>query len=302
MRKSWRYRSVLVVAIIGLVLIVAGLVFAYLSNPSRFTINVRDDSRILWRFVAGVLVTSIGLTAFVAAIKQTAVAIAPASRRDINLGIGGGVTFQLCAFTENEPGMMIGWLVAATLLIGWACMRYAQVKGYSKAFAVLGLLSIAGLVVLILLPTRINQSMETDEKATGCDLSQSLKSDTNSRCQSLKEPVWKPSNHRPTCETEWLSTTGLVLSLVSLFGPVFVFTLAMFRIIEVPWDSVLVPLATLFIGLSASIAALNVAEIARARYRTWRSTLGIVASALAIPVTLAAAWLLAMVGLANHPV
>ena len=156
MSKPWRYRSVLIVASIGLALITVGLTLAYLSNPSRFSINVRDDSRIVWLFAAGVLVTSVGLTAFVAAINQTAVTIAPNARRDINLGIGGGITFQVCAFVEKDPVIMAGWLVAATLFIVWACMRYAQAKGYSKAYAAFGLLNIAGLIVLILLPQRAN--------------------------------------------------------------------------------------------------------------------------------------------------
>ncbi|WP_182869274.1 hypothetical protein [Stieleria mannarensis] len=167
MSKPWRYRSVLIVASIGLTLTTIGLVLAYHSNPSRFSINVRDDSRILWLFAAGVLVTSVGLTAFVAAINQTAVTIAPKARRDINLGIGGGVTFQICAFAENDPVMTAGWLVAATLFIVWACMRYSQAKGYSKAYAAFGLLNIAGLIVLILLPTRNHhRSRNNDTNST----------------------------------------------------------------------------------------------------------------------------------------
>ena len=198
MSKSWRYHSVLVVAIIGLALIAVGLVFAYLSNPSRFSINVRDDSRIAWLFAAGFLVTSIGLTAFVAAINQTAVTIAPKARRDINLGISGGVTFQVCAFIENDPGIMIGWLVAAALLIGWACMRYAEFKGFSKWFGALGVLGILGLIILLLLPTRTAQAVSTDSGDSTSNLSQLQAYESNDVANETRERLsqnpYEPSN------------------------------------------------------------------------------------------------------------
>jgi hypothetical protein len=81
------------VGIIELSMISVGMVFAYLSTPSRFSINVRDDNRIVWLFGVGVLTRLIGLSFFVTAINQTAVTIAPKARRDINLGISSGITF-----------------------------------------------------------------------------------------------------------------------------------------------------------------------------------------------------------------
>ncbi|MCM2372330.1 hypothetical protein [Aporhodopirellula aestuarii] len=116
------------------------------------------------------------------------------------------------------------------------------------------------------------------------------------------EPAQKPSAHQPMTEKELLSAIGLMMSLISLFGPMIVCTLAMFRIIKVPWDSALVPLGTLMIGLPVSVIALILSIVARVKYRTWKSTIGIVAAILAIPVTLAATWLVAMIALANHPV
>ncbi len=101
---------------------------------------------------------------------------------------------------------------------------------------------------------------------------------------------------------ESLSAIALTLSLASLFGPMVICVLAAFGIIQTHWDSLLVEGLTLFIGFPASIAALIISVVARVKYRTWKSTFSILASILAIPGVLAATWLLAMFGLASHPV
>lgn len=109
-------------------------------------------------------------------------------------------------------------------------------------------------------------------------------------------------NDQLVAEKESLSATALTLSLASLFGPMIVFTLAMFRIIDVRWDSLLVPGLTLFIGFPLAIAALIISVVARVKYRTWKAMFSILTAVLAIPGVLLAAWLLAMIGLASHPV
>jgi hypothetical protein len=49
--------------------------------------------------------------------------------------------------------LMPFWLVALVLwVIG--CMRYAQSKGYSSLYGFLGILTICGLLVLVLLPNK----------------------------------------------------------------------------------------------------------------------------------------------------
>jgi hypothetical protein len=264
MSESWRYRSVLVFAVIGLALIAVGLLFAYLSNPSRFSINVRDDSRIAWRFAAGVLLTSIGLTAFVAAIKQTTVEIARKTRRDINLGISGGVTFQWCAFTENDPVIIMCWLVAATLMIGWACMRYAQARGYSKACAVLGLFSVFGLIALMLLPPRINQSVEADGKTTARDPSRSLnRDDGDVTGVKVKHAGDNPYNApviisevRRCSSTLW--SKALAYGLVFLLGcvivalPIFMLALAVHADETARGEQTMGPGIEMFLGIVAA--------------------------------------------------
>ncbi|KAA5540926.1 hypothetical protein FYK55_18600 [Roseiconus nitratireducens] len=166
MNKSWKYRTVLLVASVGLALTSVGLLFAFLSDPSRHSINVRDDSRIVLFLVVGVLMTSIGVSLFAAAINHTAVTIAPKTHRDINLGIGGGVTFQLIAFIETDPIMLGAMLLSGTLLIVWASMRYAEAKGYSKSLGALGVLGLLGLIILILMPSRQTQAVDAGSNSS----------------------------------------------------------------------------------------------------------------------------------------
>ncbi|MCM2372327.1 hypothetical protein [Aporhodopirellula aestuarii] len=238
MSRPWKYRSVLIVAIIGLGLICAGLVLAYLSDPSRYTINVRDDHRIVRLYLAGVLVTSIGLIAFVAAINQTSVNIAPKPRRDINLGIGGGITCQVCAFSEQDPAMIIGWLLTAMLLIVWACMRFAEAKGFSKWYGVLGVLGIFGLIILLLLPTRTAQPGNKDSDTSASNLSQRQGDESNdvasaTRVESSQnpyEPSSGPADH-PAISTSRLKP-AITFGLVFLLGcavvvlPMFAYAMA----------------------------------------------------------------------------
>jgi hypothetical protein len=83
-------------------------------------------------------------------------------------------------------------------------------------------------------------------------------------------------------------------------SPLLIVGLAIFGIIH--GDSVLVPCITLLGCLPLSIVALVVSIVARRRHRTGKSLLGILIGILAIPVCLAATWLLTMIGFAGYPV
>jgi mannose/fructose/N-acetylgalactosamine-specific phosphotransferase system component IID len=56
----------------------------------------------------------------------------------------------------SESGAILGIVVSiiGAAIFVWACMNYAESKGYSKWFGLFGILSCIGLVVLILLPEK----------------------------------------------------------------------------------------------------------------------------------------------------
>ena len=99
-----------------------------------------------------------------------------------------------------------------------------------------------------------------------------------------------------------LSAIGFTLAIISCLAPIVYATLAMSNIMPVPWDAAW-PVAICFFGGGFSaISALVVSLIARAKYRSTVAWSGILISVLAIPVVLFCSWLVAMIGLAHHPV
>lgn len=60
----------------------------------------------------------------------------------------------------------IGYIpyVAAHLFLIYACARFAQVKGYSPVLGALGLLSVAGVTILLALPDKANQQLQITKK------------------------------------------------------------------------------------------------------------------------------------------
>lgn len=101
---------------------------------------------------------------------------------------------------------------------------------------------------------------------------------------------------------ETLSATGMAMAMLALLGPLIVCVFAIVRIIDVPWGSGWLLTSTFVAGMLTSIIALVVSIVARLKYGSKKSVFGIIAAILAIPTTLVASWLLAMIGLANCPV
>lgn len=158
MTKRWTYHHALAVAIIGLLMVGAGFVLAYLSDPARFSDNVRDDLAINLFSGSGFLVTLLGLVFFMKAVAQITFDMSAEVRRDVNLGLLLGIVVQASGFFESNP-LGIMWCYLASLVpLCWASMRFAQAKGCSKAFGTLGIFGIAGLIVLLLLPVRNGQA------------------------------------------------------------------------------------------------------------------------------------------------
>lgn len=81
----------------------------------------------------------------------------PQYKRNTNIGVGIGIVLQVAGRTMAERGTPdIGLIVA---LVGvavfiWGCGQYAKGKGYSAWFGALGLLSIIGLIVLVVMPDK----------------------------------------------------------------------------------------------------------------------------------------------------
>jgi hypothetical protein len=74
-----------------------------------------------------------------------------------NIGIGIGVIIQPSRFILVHKGIVsadVGqliWLIGVLCFI-WGCMNYAEGKGSSKWFGLLGILSLIGLLALFFLP------------------------------------------------------------------------------------------------------------------------------------------------------
>ena len=85
----------------------------------------------------------------------------PEKRFKTNVGVGIGSVLQLAGFfwvqtaviPDDEIAGLILILISLPVFV-WGCMNYAEGKGYSKSVGLLGLGSIIGLIVLIVLPER----------------------------------------------------------------------------------------------------------------------------------------------------
>ncbi len=85
-------------------------------------------------------------------------------KRKTNIGVGIGIVVQLIGRAlvagSNPEQVSQGW---AVVLIGfgffiWGCAQYAKAKGHSPWFGGLGVFSIIGLLILVLLPDRHKDS------------------------------------------------------------------------------------------------------------------------------------------------
>ncbi len=75
-----------------------------------------------------------------------------------------------------------------------------------------------------------------------------------------------------------------------------------FGMIKVRWDSIVVPATTTLGSLTMGAIGLVTSILAYKKQRSWRSVLAILFSLISLPFALFMGWILAMVGLAGHPV
>lgn len=70
-----------------------------------------------------------------------------------NIGVLVGIALQIGAGYVESPANMLLYVAGWAAFI-WGCTEYARGKGHSPWFGLLGLLSILGLIVLVLMPDR----------------------------------------------------------------------------------------------------------------------------------------------------
>ena len=83
----------------------------------------------------------------------------PASKSKTNLGVAVGLVLQIFGNSMRGNADLTGTLGLIIALVGlvvfiWGCMNYAEGKGHSKWYGIIGLLSIIGLIILVLFPDR----------------------------------------------------------------------------------------------------------------------------------------------------
>lgn len=83
----------------------------------------------------------------------------PENRTKTNIGVGVGILLEVLGRVAIAvsaalaiPGLII-FLIGVAVFV-WGCMNYAKGKGHSPWLGVLGLLSVIGLIILVLLPDR----------------------------------------------------------------------------------------------------------------------------------------------------
>lgn len=80
-------------------------------------------------------------------------------KRKTNIGVGLGAITQIVGqallHSQQEVNLFAGTIyIVGLVLFVWGCAQYARGKGYTPIFWFLGLLSILGLILLVLLPDK----------------------------------------------------------------------------------------------------------------------------------------------------
>lgn len=82
----------------------------------------------------------------------------PEFTRKTNIGVGIGIVAQVLGgpLTRSSKDAQLGWplVILGTMFMIWGCSQYARAKGHSPWLGALGIFSIFGLIVLVLLPDR----------------------------------------------------------------------------------------------------------------------------------------------------
>ena len=158
-----KYRPVVAVALVGLGLAATGLWLAFLSNPKRFSLHPSEDRHIGILALAGFGCTLAGVGLFLGAVRRTTLPMPIRSRTNANLGVGIGFILQLAGVFVHEATRLPSSAGLALILVSlpamiWGTMHYAEGKGLSRWFGLLGATGILGLIVLVLLPLRHTES------------------------------------------------------------------------------------------------------------------------------------------------
>ena len=93
----------------------------------------------------------------------------------------------------------------------------------------------------------------------------------------------------------WLASVGFIV-------PSAFVVLAIVEALRVSWDFNLLPLGTMVLGILHFTLATSFAIRCRLNYRNWRASLAIVIAIATLPYWLLITWVLAMLGVATHPV
>lgn len=92
-------------------------------------------------------------------------------------------------------------------------------------------------------------------------------------------------------------TRSLWLSMAGFLVPSALMVLYLFGVIGVHWDSIIVPLGTLFLGLIHFLAATGFSIYCRCKQRDWRASLATLIAICSLPYWIFTAWYMAMFGL-----
>ncbi len=152
-------RLVLTGAATGVVLVCVGLLLAAFSNPKRFSLDVTADRHIHLLGASGLACTVTGIGLMLTMVRHTTTLMPPQQRAKANIGVGVGFILQLAGLYLSvavDSRAMVGLLLmlAGVPMMIWGCSNYAVGKRYSKSLGWVGMAGILGLIILMLLPNR----------------------------------------------------------------------------------------------------------------------------------------------------
>jgi uncharacterized membrane protein len=158
------YWHIAAFAFVGLALVGAGLWLAVLSNPTRFTMSVADDRKIQFFVLSGFACTLAGIVLFLYSVSHTTKSMPAHLQRNANIGVGLGFVLQLSGLFLPDISPLSVEIGLALMLAGfpafvWGAINYAQGKGHSKWFGLLGLFGILGYIALIVLPPQESEPL-----------------------------------------------------------------------------------------------------------------------------------------------
>jgi len=148
----------------SLATVLVGLVLAAASNPRRFSLSPHADRTIDLLVLLGLGCTAVGIVSLLLAVRGNTQAMIAEKQREANLWIGLGFALQLIGILvlsfDAGSWVSLPLILSGVPLMAWGCMAYAEAKRYSKWFGLVGVLGLAGLLVLIALPVAEHDVVE----------------------------------------------------------------------------------------------------------------------------------------------